>query len=418
MRNPPTQLKHDKTTDRAFVRWKGGKHYFGRYGSKEATRNFAKWLHDACSETPASLPKGKTAVTVGDCIDRYLTHAAGYYTEDGEPSQEFRNIHAAMQSLIDYCDEDFPAADFGPKMLKSIQASLATEMTEPVDPEPGKKATEAKRKYARTTINSRINRIRRCFRWCASEQMIPVAVVEALETVDGLSAGRSTARETDAVKGVPVPIVVSTLPYLSPTVSAMARVQLLCGMRPQDVCRMTCGAVDRSKDIWIYRPDKHKNTHRGKGLIKAVPPAAQEILLKFWREDPNEVIFSTDDSLEHWRSTVRVRPPAVKSKKRNQPVRRPYKTSSYGKSIVYAIARAAKAGVTIPHWQPNQLRHSIATQLRASAGAEAAQLFLGHSKIDTTLIYAEKSASALAEIARQLASPFEDQPPKSEPPKS
>ena len=174
---------------------------------------------------------------------------------------------------------------------------------------------------------------------------------------------------------------------------------------------MTTGAIDRTKEIWLYRPEKHKTSHLGQALVKAVPPAAQKLLLPLLRENPDEPIFSPFESLEYWRSLERKRVVSQKQlKKRRVKARGPYTTASYGKAVVYAIDRASKQAppVKIPHWTVNQLRHSIATQLRESVGIEAAQLFLGHAKPDTTLIYAEKSIAALAEVARQLVSPFDE----------
>ena len=49
---------------------------------------------------------------------------------------------------------------------------------------------------------------------------------------------------------------------------------------------------------------------------------------------------------------------------------------------------AERAGV--PHWHPNQLRHTFATEVRRTHGLEAAQAALGHSKADVTQVYAER----------------------------
>jgi hypothetical protein len=57
---------------------------------------------------------------------------------------------------------------------------------------------------ARTTINARVNRIRRVFRWATSLEMIPVAVVEGLATVAGLQRGRTSAPEPASVRPVPI----------------------------------------------------------------------------------------------------------------------------------------------------------------------------------------------------------------------
>ena len=56
----------------------------------------------------------------------------------------------------------------------------------------------------------------------------------------------------------------------------------------------------------------------------------------------------------------------------------------------------------IPHWHPNQLRHSAATAIRKQFGLEGAQIILGHSKADVTQIYAERDTKLAADIARKI----------------
>ena len=42
-----------------------------------------------------------------------------------------------------------------------------------------------------------------------------------------------------------------TLPYMSPIVADMVRVQRLIGARPAEVCSLTPGSFDRSGDVWV-----------------------------------------------------------------------------------------------------------------------------------------------------------------------
>src|SRR5207244_2531146 len=53
-------------------------------------------------------------------------------------------------------------------------------------------------------------------------------------------------------------------------------------------------------------------------------------------------------------------------------------------------------------WHPHQLRHSTATIIRRQFGIEAAQAVLGHSQIDTSELYAEKSVYAARQIMAQI----------------
>jgi integrase len=53
-------------------------------------------------------------------------------------------------------------------------------------------------------------------------------------------------------------------------------------------------------------------------------------------------------------------------------------------------------------WNPHALRHSAATRIREDFGLEAAQAVLGHSELDTTELYAEKSKAAARDVMRQI----------------
>ena len=398
MRTPPTQLKQDKTTGRAFARWQGKKVYFGKWDTPEASKAFGAWL--AGLHATPTAPDLSQNLTVLQCVEQYLYHAESYYSKDGKTTQEYRNVCAAMQTLVWHAGgpKDL-ARDFGPRKLIALQKAMATETVS---------ETVSTLRYARNTINSRIGKIRRCFRWCAAQELIPAEIVTALEMVDGVPEGRGMARESPEVGLVAIATVIATLPHLSPTVATMVQVQLLCGMRPQDVCGMTWGQVDRTGEVWLYRPLRHKMQHKRQSLVKAVPVAAQRLLTPLLREGRDELIFSPVDASEFWRSQER-KPRTVP--KVRECARGPYATSAYGRAVVYGIARANKSGKTVPHWTPNQLRHAIASQLRGTSGIEAAQVFLGHAKPDATLIYAEQSEARLIEIARALVSPLPSQPP-------
>ena len=65
-------------------------------------------------------------------------------------------------------------------------------------------------------------------------------------------------------------------------------------------------------------------------------------------------------------------------------------------------ARQAAGQEPLPHWHPNQLRHSLGTEVRQKFGLEAAQVVLGHSKADVTQVYAERDQRLAVEVARQV----------------
>ena len=75
----------------------------------------------------------------------------------------------------------------------------------------------------------------------------------------------------------------------------------------------------------------------------------------------------------------------------------PIKRQNYAQ----AVARAAKrAGVV--HWTPNQIRHTVGTEVRKDFGLEATQVYLGHANADTTQIYAAKSRQLGKDVAKKI----------------
>jgi len=89
-----------------------------------------------------------------------------------------------------------------------------------------------------------------------------------------------------------------------------------------------------------------------------------------------------------------------------------YTGMSYGHAIVRAISTANRDNCrnpeygpplpTVSHWHPNQLRHLYATTVRRLFGLEAAQVAFGHSKAETTQIYAEKNEALAASVAAKI----------------
>jgi hypothetical protein len=74
---------------------------------------------------------------------------------------------------------------------------------------------------ARSLVNARVNRIRRVFKWAASEELIPHATYQAPTTVSGLRLGRSAAHESEPVRPVEGWVVEATLPFLNRHVRAL-----------------------------------------------------------------------------------------------------------------------------------------------------------------------------------------------------
>lgn len=175
--------------------------------------------------------------------------------------------------------------------------------------------------------------------------------------------------------------------------------------------------MDRSGDVWEYRPADHKTAYRGRERCIYIGPKTQAVLLPYLLRDAQVQCFSPAESEQQRHVEQRaVRKTPVQPSQRAKPVRAPatcYTKDSYNRAITRAIVKANKARteeaadmgvepVLLPHWHANQLRHSKATEVRRQFGLEAAQVSLGHAKADVTQIYAERDARLAMEVARKI----------------
>jgi integrase len=247
---------------------------------------------------------------------------------------------------------------------------------------------------SRTTVNARVNRIRRVFRWAASVELVPVTVAEALKPVAGLMLWRSDAPESRPVEPVPVEHVEATLRFLSRPVAAMVRLQLLLGCRTEEILTMRGRDLALGEPNWVYRPRSHKNAWRGQGRFVVLGPRARAIVREFLKEDPEAYLFSPREAigaLHQRRGTARASKPTPSELARRRGGERGrrhglrYGRRSYRQAIIRACGRAS-----VPEWTPLQLRQTAATLIRNKFGVEAAQLILGHAQVDTTELYTAK----------------------------
>lgn len=263
--------------------------------------------------------------------------------------------------------------------------------------------------WCRKSVNQQAERVRRVFKWAASEELVPAAVSHALTTVGGLQRGRTPAPESPPVGPVDDAVVEAVLPGLNRHVRGLVEFQRLTGCRPGEACSVRRSDLDTAGAIWVYRPDRHKGSWRGKSRVIAVGPKAQALLQGFFTPDLDAYLFSPRRAVGEVRAerAANRKTPRYPShmrrnaaKRKAEPARAPsarYTTRSYS----VAVARACgKAGAE--HWHPNQLRHTFATRVRKGYGLEAAQVLLGHSKADVTQVYAERNEALAADVALKI----------------
>jgi integrase len=395
----PSYLPHP-ASGQARVRVNGRDFYLGPFGSPESKQAYARFIAENFGNGgPPSLtvPAGER-LSIAALVVKYDDFARLHYVKDGAPTDERYAIKAAVAPLVSLYG-DTPADEFSPKRLKAVRQ----EIIDKGRVGKGKRKTREGEPLTRKYINYRIACLVRIFKWVVEEELVPVTVYQSLKAVTRLQRGRTTGvRESIAVKPVPDEHIPPVLAVVSSQIAAMIRLQLLTGMRPDEVTIMRPADLDRSGDIWVYRPRRHKTEHHGIDKLILLGPKAQEILLPWLERAPEAYLFSPK---EVWEAKLASRrrdgkPAQPRRRKRRHAARPPcdhYNDEGYCQAVERACKRAG-----VPKWTPGRLRHNAGTKVRAKFGAEAAQLVLGHQNLSTTEIYAEKNRSRYEEIMREI----------------
>lgn len=381
-------LVHHKPTGQARVRIAGRDLYLGRYGTPEADERYRRIVAEFV--TSGGLPEVPTTgpaaigISVNELILAYLPHAERYYRKNGRATSELPLIRHALRLLRQHYGMT-PAAEFGPLRLKALRKNL-------ID-----------RSITRKSINQRIGRVKRLFKWGVENELVPPSVYHGLSAVPGLRKGRDDVVESTPVKPVADTDVNAILPFLNRQHRAMVQLEALTGMRPGEVCAIRPSEVDRDRDVWEYRPGSHKTEHHDRERVVYIGPRGQQVLAPWLDNRPADAFcFSPAEAIAERRAAkraVRKTPvqPSQQNRRTARPKRKPgerYTTMSYG----HAIKRACeKAGVEA--WAPNRLRHSKGTKIRKLFGIEAVQVSFGHADVDVSEVYAERDA----ELGRRVA---------------
>jgi integrase len=409
----------------------------GPHGTPESRQEYlrvlAEWEANGRGPPPRGAEGSASDLTVNELALAYWKHAEAYYRFDGRKGTE-SNLRDALRILKELYGHTV-AADFGPLALKACRAEMV------------------KKGWARTYVNAQVDRVRRMFRWAAEEEMLPVTVYQALRAVESLRRGRTEARETPKVRPVPPERVDATLPFLPPVVRAMVGFQRLTGCRPDEVCRVRPLDLDLNNPAcWVYRPGSdqgpegdHKTAHHGHERLILVGPRAQEVLRPYLGTKLESYCFSPAES-ERRRSEARRearQTPLTPSQRARRPKaerkrapRDRYDETSYRNAVYRACDRAfplpehlaprqlengkreakgawwerltpeekveARAWRRANRWHPNRLRHAAATAIRGRYGVEAAKVILGHTKVETTQIYAERDLGRAQQIMAEI----------------
>jgi integrase len=354
----------------------------GPYGIPASRAVYDRLVAEWLAKQPAA-----PCPTIDEIIVRFLEHARSYYRKAGVETAEVANVRLSLRPLHDRFGS-LPVVEFGPRALNLVRQEMLGSGV------------------SRLEINRRVSRIRRMFRWAASEELIPAGIVAALKTLADLKKGRTTARETSPVTAVPEAFVDAVLPHVSRQVATMIELQRLTGMRPGEVMIMRAGDLDTTGKVWLYRPSAHKMEHTNRSRVVPIGPRAQAVLRPWLRTNLKEFLFQPQEAeaerlAERKRNRVTPLTPSQRARTRKADPRKQPGERFDTRSYAHAIARACRK-VGIPVWGPNRLRHLAATILRREFGLDVARVVLGHSSPVVTEIYAELDGAKATEAMLRI----------------
>ena len=358
--------------------------HLGLYNSEDSKAHYKRLVAGLLAVSPVT--QQHDTVTVAEVLEAYRAWAERHYGD--VPHGQYRNLLTTLRTMRQLY-ADLPADQFTPKRLKVVRQGFIQQGN------------------ARSTVNRYVRRVIAIFAWAAEEELVPGSLVHSLREVRPLEYGRCDLPESEPVTPVSEHDVDCTIRELTPVVADMVRLQLLTGARPAEVCSITPGQIDRSGDVWLYRPTQHKTRHRGHVRVVCIGPKAQDVLRPYLLRPTNVPCFSPAESLRQHldekhdrRTTPRTCGNSPDPERRQAALARVgdrYDTVSYRRAIHRASDRAG-----VPRWSPNQLRHAAATSVRQQFGLDAAQAVLGHRHARVTEIYGELNLAKAAEVARRL----------------
>lgn len=284
-------------------------------------------------------------------ISRFLQHCS---SEFGPGRGSTQNAELALRPILDRAGGWDPE-NLGPKLLKGIIQDWIDSG------------------LSRQTINHRLGWVRNWLRWCVSEELLPVTVLQACLTVQGLRRSRGQAKDPGPRRPVPWAAVDETLQQLHQVPAAMVWLQWFTGARSGTICRARPEEFSRVGDLVAWEPGHHKTSYLGHGLIMYLGPKCQEKVAPYLEHQP--YCFSPRVARNNGRAGEC------------------YSIQGYRQAIQRAAKRAGVAD-----WMPHQLRHARGHLVREQLGLEAAQAVLGHASIQATQIYSARQ-DGLARLA-------------------
>ncbi len=374
---PPKIQQHQTAAEkaagkpgRARVRVRGKDIALGQWGSAEANAAYRRLVAELSVD-------GGPAVVTGDVLTVAQLVARHQEAEhERSPKEQAQFAYACAPLVALYGPE--PATAIDAAALEAVRDAMAsglwmTELEKAREQTRGRKVG-----WCRNVCNRRLTRIKTLWRWAERKKLVPAGAHANLKTVPGLGKGSRKVRHTADRAAADLETARKVARHAPPVVAAMLELQALVGMRSCEVRVMRSVDVDRSGDVWTYRPTADKSAWREHQAPRTVPlgPECQRIL-GFWLrpDEPEAYLFSP---------------------KGGRSSRACYSDTGYAQAVRRA---AAAAGVRL---QPYGTRHGAKRRITREHGADAARAVLGQKHISTTELYGGIDVDHAKEVARKI----------------
>jgi integrase len=356
-------------------------------------------------------------LTLSELADMYSEWARDYHQDAAIPGYAQNWLTSLVIEIIG----DVHWTEFTAELFKLIPTELI------------------KRGKNRRVINQIMTDTCTWMQWCYDENKISRRVDLNLRAVRRLRKNKRGVLEKVPKVAVLWQEAEKLFPFLAPSLRTMVTAQFWAGMRPGEVCIMRprdlllvpsdTAKKNGADDLMYYFPCHHKNLHRDDNakLIKLLTWRVRESLQQFIdrSEHEDEYLFKPVDA-HCWAIDYNVKekadrrnepayepPSATKRRERLAATRRQrleaeqherFDSQSYARRISLAFDRAARSGVELERWSPNQLRHGAMTMMGDFGYASAGSLLLGHKHLQTSLThYDHATLRRLARVADKLA---------------
>ena len=216
-RSVPKYRKH-KASGQAIVTLDGHDFYLSTHGTEASLNEYDRLVGEgqANGRRLPTQSEEQPSTTVAQLLIAYWEFSQGYYVKDGRKTDELPGLKIALRFVRQSYEDTF-ITDFGPLCLETIQQRMVQSG------------------HSRKYINKNIGRIKRCFKWGVSKELVPVQVYQAIATVSGLRRGKTEARETGPILPVDEATIEATIEVVPKVVADMIRFQRLTGCRPGEL---------------------------------------------------------------------------------------------------------------------------------------------------------------------------------------